>query len=184
MRQAELIAFYVPMHTATRLTVELLEPLRRINPKAHLCAYGLYASLSAEILQAQGITSLLGGEFEQALVDLAEHVSGLSATPHNSSSGFECIAGAGCVSWCRTARDCLHCGCTRTWYYLPENTAWWATRRRAAVANIFAGIARSCRCTKACSGSWIVRLCLRISGSRWLRARGISRLAIQIFSMG
>jgi radical SAM superfamily enzyme YgiQ (UPF0313 family) len=82
VREAELIGFYVPMHTATRLTVELLEPLRRINPKAHLCAYGLYASLAAEILQAQGITSLLGGEFEQALVDLAEHVSGLSAMPH------------------------------------------------------------------------------------------------------
>ncbi len=82
VREAELIGFYVPMHTATRLTVELLEPLRRINPKAHLCAYGLYASLAADILQAQGITSLLGGEFEQALVDLAEHVSGLSAMPH------------------------------------------------------------------------------------------------------
>jgi radical SAM superfamily enzyme YgiQ (UPF0313 family) len=82
VREAELIAFYVPMHTATRLTVELLGPLRQINPKAHLCAYGLYASLAAEILQEQGISSLLGGEFEQALVDLAEHVSGLSATPH------------------------------------------------------------------------------------------------------
>ncbi len=82
VRRAELIGFYVPMHTATRLTVELLEPLRRINDKAHLCAYGLYASLAAGILQALGITSLLGGEFEQGLVDLAEHVSGLSATPH------------------------------------------------------------------------------------------------------
>jgi len=82
VRQAGLIACYVPMHTATRLTVELLEAVRKINPTAHLCAYGLYASLSAEILRAHGIGSLLGGEFEQALVDLAEHLSGLSATPH------------------------------------------------------------------------------------------------------
>jgi len=81
VREAGLIAFYVPMHTATRLTLELLEPIRRINPAAHLCAYGLYASLSAESLRAQGIGSLLGGEFEQALVDLAEHLSGLSAQP-------------------------------------------------------------------------------------------------------
>jgi radical SAM superfamily enzyme YgiQ (UPF0313 family) len=81
IRTAGLIAFYVPMHTATRLTVEFLEPIRRINPKAHLCAYGLYASLSGEILRAQGMGSLLGGEFEQALVDLAEHLSGLSALP-------------------------------------------------------------------------------------------------------
>jgi radical SAM superfamily enzyme YgiQ (UPF0313 family) len=81
LREAGLIAFYVPMHTATRLTLELLEPVRRINPRAHLCAYGLYASLSAEIFRARGIGSLLGGEFEQALVDLVEHLSGLSALP-------------------------------------------------------------------------------------------------------
>jgi len=81
LREAGLIAFYVPMHTAARLTLELLAPIRRINPKAHLCAYGLYASISADIFGAQGIASLLGGEFEQSLLDLAEHLSGLSALP-------------------------------------------------------------------------------------------------------
>jgi radical SAM superfamily enzyme YgiQ (UPF0313 family) len=83
LREAELIAFYVPMHTATRLTVELLQPVRRINPSAHLAAYGLYASLSSDILRSHGIATLLGGEFEQSLVDLAEHLSGLSALPQN-----------------------------------------------------------------------------------------------------
>ncbi|HEV8076382.1 MAG TPA: CUAEP/CCAEP-tail radical SAM protein, partial [Candidatus Acidoferrum sp.] len=81
VREAGLIAFYVPMHTATRLTLELLEPIRRSNPGAHLCAYGLYASLAAESLRAAGVESLFGGEFEQMLVDLAEHLSGLSAFP-------------------------------------------------------------------------------------------------------
>jgi radical SAM superfamily enzyme YgiQ (UPF0313 family) len=81
IREAGLVAFYVSMHTATRLTIELLPSVRRVNPSAHLCAYGLYASLSGEILKGQGIASLLGGEFEQSLVDLAEHMSGLSATP-------------------------------------------------------------------------------------------------------
>ena len=81
VREAGLIAFYVPMHTATRLTLELLEPIRRSNPHTHLCAYGLYASLAAESLHAAGVESLFGGEFEQALVDLAEHLSGLSAFP-------------------------------------------------------------------------------------------------------
>src|SRR5208337_3130049 len=38
IRDARLIAFYVPMHTATRLTLELLEPVRRIHPEVHLCA--------------------------------------------------------------------------------------------------------------------------------------------------
>jgi radical SAM superfamily enzyme YgiQ (UPF0313 family) len=81
VREAGLIAFYVPMHTATRLTLELLEPIRRSNSSAHLCAYGLYAPLAAESLHAGGVESLFGGEFEQALVDLAEHLSGLSAFP-------------------------------------------------------------------------------------------------------
>jgi radical SAM superfamily enzyme YgiQ (UPF0313 family) len=81
IREAGLVAFYVPMHTAARLTLELIASIKRINPTTHLCAYGLYASLSAEILRSQGIGNLLGGEFEQALVDLAEHLSGLSATP-------------------------------------------------------------------------------------------------------
>jgi radical SAM superfamily enzyme YgiQ (UPF0313 family) len=83
VKDARLIAFYVPMHTATRLTLELLEPIRRSNPAAHLCAYGLYAPLAAESLRARGIESLFGGEFEQALVDLAEHLSGLSAFPQS-----------------------------------------------------------------------------------------------------
>src|SRR5208282_2976912 len=87
IREAGLIAFYVPMHTATRLTLELLEPVRRINPAAHLCAYGLYAPLSAEIFHARGIASLLGGEFEQSLVDLAERLSGLSALPQIHALG-------------------------------------------------------------------------------------------------
>jgi radical SAM superfamily enzyme YgiQ (UPF0313 family) len=81
VQQAGLIAFYVPMHTATRLTLELIETIRRLNPTAHLCAYGLYAPLAAEMLRARGISSLLGGEFEQALVDLVEHLQGLSALP-------------------------------------------------------------------------------------------------------
>lgn len=80
-REAGLIAFYVPMHTAARLTLELVETIRKLNPKAHLCAYGLYAPLAAQIFRARGINSLLGGEFEQALVDLVEHLDGLSALP-------------------------------------------------------------------------------------------------------
>lgn len=81
VRQARLIAFYVPMHTATRLALELIDVVRKLNPEAHLCAYGLYASLAAESFRARGVSSLLGGEFEQALVDLAEHLDGLSALP-------------------------------------------------------------------------------------------------------
>ena len=80
-RAAGLIGFYVPMHTATRLALELIETIRKLNPRAHLCAYGLYAPLAADVFRARGISSLLGGEFEQAMVDLVEHLDGLSALP-------------------------------------------------------------------------------------------------------
>jgi radical SAM superfamily enzyme YgiQ (UPF0313 family) len=89
LREARLIAFYVPMHTATRLTLELLAPIRHLNPEAHFCAYGLYATLSEESFRSHGVTSLFGGEFEQSLVDLTEHLSGLSVAPqmHPLDSG-------------------------------------------------------------------------------------------------
>jgi len=61
VREARLVAFYVPMHTATRLTLELLEPIRRIHPRAHLCAYGLYASLSAESFRSHVCEQFIGG---------------------------------------------------------------------------------------------------------------------------
>jgi len=81
LREAGLIAFYAPMHTATRLILQLLEPQRRMNPQAHFCAYGLYATLAAESFAAHGVKSLFGGEFEQALVDLAERLSATPARP-------------------------------------------------------------------------------------------------------
>ena len=79
VREAGLIAFYAPMHTATRLILQLLEPLRRMNSKAHFCAYGLYATLTAESFAAHDVKSLFGGEFEQALVHLAERLSATTA---------------------------------------------------------------------------------------------------------
>jgi radical SAM superfamily enzyme YgiQ (UPF0313 family) len=74
-RDADLIGLYVPMHTATRLALELLPTLRCLNSAAHLCAFGLYAATSREIFHANGIISLFSGEFEQSLVDLADQLS-------------------------------------------------------------------------------------------------------------
>ena len=75
-RDAALIGFYVPMHTATRLVLELLPLIRQLNSSAHICAFGLYAAMSREIFHAGGVGSLFSGEFEQALVDLADQLSG------------------------------------------------------------------------------------------------------------
>src|SRR5260370_23923211 len=72
---AHLLCVYLPMHTATRLAAQLIPQLRKQNPHAHLCCYGLYAPMNVEYLRALGITTILGGEFEEALVQLAEHLA-------------------------------------------------------------------------------------------------------------
>jgi radical SAM superfamily enzyme YgiQ (UPF0313 family) len=72
VRAAELIAFYVPMHTATRLAGTLIPSLRKQNPTAHFCCYGLYAPMNAEYLRKLGVETVIGGEFEKQLADLAE----------------------------------------------------------------------------------------------------------------
>jgi len=69
---AGLIAIYLPMHTATRLAAKLLPHLRELNPRAHLCCYGLYAPMNAEYLRTLGVATILGGEFEPGLVQLVE----------------------------------------------------------------------------------------------------------------
>src|SRR5215213_3793540 len=77
---ARLIAFYLPMHTATRIAVSLLPKIREINPNAHLCFYGLYAPLNEGFLKRSGADTIIGGEFEQELVALyrrlCEHPDG------------------------------------------------------------------------------------------------------------
>lgn len=81
VRDAELVAFYLPMHTATRLAVRALERVRALNPRAHLCGYGLYAPMNESFLRALGVHTILGGEFEAGLVSLLERLVGHSGGP-------------------------------------------------------------------------------------------------------
>lgn len=74
IREAQLVALYLPMHTATRLAAQVIPKVRLLNPKVHLCAYGLYAPVNAGYLKKLGVETILGGEFEQALADLAERL--------------------------------------------------------------------------------------------------------------
>src|ERR1700726_1970395 len=71
---AELIAIYLPMHTATRLACKLIPSLRAQNSGAHVCCYGLYAPMNAAYLRSLGVGTILGGEFEGGLVRLAERL--------------------------------------------------------------------------------------------------------------
>src|SRR5918997_1384067 len=78
---ADLVAFYVPMHTATRLAASFVERVKRINPNAHLCFYGLYAPVNEEYLRGLGAGTILGGEFEEGLVALVERLSSNEMPP-------------------------------------------------------------------------------------------------------
>ena len=71
VRAAAMVGFFLPMHTATRLALPVIDRVRGLNPGARLVAYGLYAPLNAELLRERGIHEILGGEFESALVDVA-----------------------------------------------------------------------------------------------------------------
>src|SRR5882762_1582417 len=85
IRAAELIAFYVPMHTATRLSAGLIAPVREMNPHAHICFYGLYAPVNEVYLRGLGVGTVLGGEFEAGLVSLAERLQ-QGAVNHNGGA--------------------------------------------------------------------------------------------------
>ena len=71
LSEAQLIVFYLPMHTATRLVLQWLPTIRRQNRDAHLCACGLYAPLNDSHLRAAGFSTILGPEFEADLAHLA-----------------------------------------------------------------------------------------------------------------
>ena len=71
VRRARLVAVSVPMHTALRLGVALAARVRTVNPTCHIAFYGLYAALNAEYLLKHAADSVLSGEAEAALVDLA-----------------------------------------------------------------------------------------------------------------
>jgi radical SAM superfamily enzyme YgiQ (UPF0313 family) len=75
VRDAALIAIYLPMHTATRLAAQLIPSLRQLNPGAHLCCYGLYAPMNIEYLRSLGVATILGGEFEAEIVHLVERLT-------------------------------------------------------------------------------------------------------------
>lgn len=75
VRDATLVAFYVPMHTATRLATRMLGEVQRINPKAHICFYGLYAPVNEGWLRRLGVQTILGGEFEEGLAHLAARLA-------------------------------------------------------------------------------------------------------------
>jgi radical SAM superfamily enzyme YgiQ (UPF0313 family) len=79
---AGLIGIFLPMHTATRLALPVLDRVRSLNPAAHICAYGIYAPANRRLLEQRGVGTVLGGEFEADLVALARALASGAAPPH------------------------------------------------------------------------------------------------------
>lgn len=69
IREADIVAFYLPMHTATRLALPVIRRVKQWNSQARIACYGLYAPLQEELLRSLGADGIIGGEFEQALCD-------------------------------------------------------------------------------------------------------------------
>lgn len=70
-REARLVCVAAPMHTALRLGVRAAEEVRALNPAAHICFYGLYAWLNADYLLDTVADSVIAGEYEEPLAELA-----------------------------------------------------------------------------------------------------------------
>lgn len=65
---AAIVAFHIPMHTATRLAIEAAATVRLLAPGARICFYGLYGQANAEHLVAAGADAVISGEYEAELV--------------------------------------------------------------------------------------------------------------------
>src|SRR5262245_48860496 len=72
VQRAKFVAISVPMHTALRLGVTVAERVRAANPSCHISFFGLYAGLNADYLFARGAQSVISGEAERPLTDLAD----------------------------------------------------------------------------------------------------------------
>ncbi len=74
VERADIVCFYVPMHTASRMAIRLTPRVRELNPDAHLCFYGLYASVNEKLFRSLGADTVIGGEFESGLVSMLRRI--------------------------------------------------------------------------------------------------------------
>ncbi len=79
---SDVVAFFLPMHTATRLALPVIDRVRALHPPARLVAYGLYAALNEAMLRERGVAHVLGGEFEADLVAVMRG-SGAGSAPRS-----------------------------------------------------------------------------------------------------
>jgi radical SAM superfamily enzyme YgiQ (UPF0313 family) len=74
LASARLVAISVPMHTALVLGRRVAAQVRQANPRAHLCIFGMYATLNGALLAGEA-DSVLGPDCELQLVEVAESLA-------------------------------------------------------------------------------------------------------------
>ena len=91
VEHARFIGISVPMHTALRLGVHLLERIRQLKQETpyKICMYGLYATLNAEYLLAHGVDFCIAGTDSTQLVALVES---LEKEEQSESQESDCFA--------------------------------------------------------------------------------------------
>jgi radical SAM superfamily enzyme YgiQ (UPF0313 family) len=149
---ADLVAFYVPMHTATRLAAQALNRVRRLNPSAHLCFYGLYAPVNEDYLRSLGAQAILGGEFEDGLVRLVERLrAGGNGKPSNGQpeprislarQEFRVPQRTGLPPLARYARLLMPDGAARTVGYTEASRGCKHLCRHCPVVPVYEGVFR------------------------------------------
>ena len=80
LRDAEYVAIYLGMHTATRIAAAALPKVRELAPNAKFAAFGLYAPMNADWLRGLGIEAIFGGESEPDLLAWVETAAPTPAT--------------------------------------------------------------------------------------------------------
>lgn len=139
LRSADMVAFYLPMHTATRLALPVMARVRALNPRARLCAYGLYAPLNAELLREAGATAILGGEFEAELLKLANGQSGQAGFVSLDRLQFRAPDRAGLPALADYARLRMPDGTLRTVGYTEASRGCKHLCRHCPVVNVYNG---------------------------------------------
>jgi radical SAM superfamily enzyme YgiQ (UPF0313 family) len=77
---AQAVGFSVPMHTAMRLALSAGRRVRREHPGLPICFYGLYATVSRQLVERELAACVIAGEYEPALTAWVDQLAAPCAT--------------------------------------------------------------------------------------------------------
>lgn len=81
------VALSVPMHTAMRLALRVVETIRARRPGLAMCFFGLYAGMSRELTVTSPADAIIAGEYEAGLVAWADGADPGAAVQLHRSEG-------------------------------------------------------------------------------------------------